>query len=34
MIIKRKLNKIDLVILAGGIGSRISKFTKTTQAIN
>ena len=28
MIIKRKLNKIDLVILAGGIGSRISKFTK------
>ena len=28
--IKRNLNKIDLVILAGGRGSRISKFTKKT----
>ena len=26
--IKSKLNKIDLIILAGGRGSRISKFTK------
>ena len=26
--IKRKLNKIDLVILAGGKGKRISKLTK------
>ena len=31
--IKSKLNKIDLIILAGGRGSRISKFTKNSKPL-
>ena len=33
--IKRNLNKLDLVILAGGKGTRISKITKkNTKTLN